>query len=182
MKNGRAYPLSNSYSCRTHPITCLQMPPDPGDVALWPPQSGSAWLSLAWQGLPVLQSIALMELFPVVLACSVWGHHWHGLYNLCHSDNQAVVSQINSLHARDPLAAHFLRCLAFFQELFDFRLRATHISGHLNVGADNLPRNKIQQFLSTHPNFSLLPTQVPPWALDLLLSPHRSDWTSPQWR
>ena len=140
------------------------------------------WFSLAWQGLPVLQSIALKELFPVVLACSVWGCQWHGLYILCHSDNQAVVSQINSLHARDPLAAHFLRCLAFFQALFDFRLRATHISGHLNVGADNLSRNKIQQFISAHPNFSPLPTQVPPWALDLLLSPHRSDWTSPQWR
>ena len=140
------------------------------------------WFNLAWQGLPILQSIALKELFPVVLACSIWGNQWRGLYILCHSDNQAVASQINSLHARDPFAAHFLRCLAFFQALFDFRIRAVHISGHLNVGADDLSRNRAQQFLASHPTFSPFATQVPPWSLDLLLSQHRLDWTSPQWR
>ena len=41
---------------------------------------------------------------------------------LCHSDNSAVVSQINSLHARDPLACNILRCLALFQASFDFRV------------------------------------------------------------
>ena len=138
------------------------------------------WFNLVWQGLPTLQSIALKELFPVVLACSIWGNQWQGLYTLCHWDNQVVVSQINSLHAQDPFAAHFLRCLAFFQTLFDFQIRTVHISRHLNVSADDLSRNRPQQFLATHPTFSPLPTQVPPWSLDLLLSLRHLDWTSLQ--
>ena len=139
------------------------------------------WFHLPWQGYPHLNSIALKELFPVVLACALWGNHWHGTYILCHSDNAAVVAQVNKLHARDPLAAHLLRCLAFFQALFNFRIRVVHIPGRLNTSADDLSRNRADQFLAAHPSAFPNPTQVPPWLLFLLLN-HQVDWTSPQWR
>ena len=61
-----------------------------------------SWLQVAWQGLPPLDSIATKELFPIVLACAVWGPQWRGSSILCHCDNIAAVSQVNSLHARDP--------------------------------------------------------------------------------
>lgn len=140
------------------------------------------WFALSWQGLPRLESITLKELFPVILAAALWGSEWRGHYILCHLDNQAVVSQINYLHARDPLAAHLLRFLAFFQAFFDFRMRAVHIQGVLNYGADDLSRNRAQRFLTNHPSVSSLPTQVTQPLLDLLLSHRLQDWTSPQWR
>ena len=140
------------------------------------------WFHLSWEGFTQLHSIALKELFPIILACAVWGRQWQGQYILCHSDNVAAVSQVNHLHARDPLAAHFLRCLAFFQALFDFRIRAVHISGQLNRGADDLSRNRVDQFLVSHPAISPSPSQVSRRALDLPLSQCSSDWTSPQWR
>lgn len=139
------------------------------------------WFQVPWQGLPALHSIALQELFPIVLACAVWGRLWQGTYVLCHSDNVAAVFQVNKLHARDPLAAHLLRCLAFFQAAFDFRIRAVHISGQFNTGADDLSRDRASKFLAAHPAASPHPTQVSSQVLDLLFQ-YQVDWTSHQWR
>ena len=162
---------TNSCSCRSHFITCTQMHLGPGGVGPGPSPTGC---NSPWQGIPHLNSIALKELFPIVLACALWGGSWRGSYILCHSDNTAAVAQVNKLHARDPLAAHLLRCLAF-------RIRAVHISGHLNTGADDLSRDRAGHFLTAYPSASPHPTQVPPQVLDLLLS-HQAEWTSSQWR
>ena len=139
------------------------------------------WLQVSWQDFPPLNSIAIKELFPIVLACAVWGPRWQGSSILCHCDNTAAVHQTNTLHARDPQASHLLRCLAYFQALFDIRIRAVHIAGHLNGGADALSRNRASQFLASHPLASPSPTQVPPQVLALLLTPF-PDWTSQNWR
>ena len=85
------------------------------------------WLQVSWPEDHCLSSTALKELAPVVFAAAVWGERWRGQFILCHSDNTAVVALLNSLHARDPLACNMLRCLAFWQALYDFRLRAVHI-------------------------------------------------------
>ena len=86
------------------------------------------WLQFAWPRENPLHSIALKELFPIVLACLVWGHQWAGTYVLCHCDNVAAVCQVHRLFARDPIAAHLLHCLAQSMALFDFRIRAVHIA------------------------------------------------------
>ena len=123
------------------------------------------WLQVPWPADHCLSSIALKELAPVVFAAAVWGERWRGQFILCHSDNTAVVAQLNSLHARDPLACNMLRCLAFWQALYDFRLRAVHISGALNTGADQLSS----------------PSQVRPELIQLLCQ-EPADWTSLRWR
>ena len=71
----------------------------------------------------------------------------------------AAVAYVNKLYTKDPLPTHLIQCLAYFQALFDFRIRAVHISGHLNVGANDLSRGQQPSFELTHPR---------------LLSPHRS--------
>ena len=139
------------------------------------------WLQFSWPKVNPLHSIALKELYPIVLACAVWGHQWSGTYILCHSDNAAAVCHVNRLHARDPLASHVLRCLALFMAVFDFRLQAVHIAGRLNAGADQLSRDRARAFLESHPTALPLPTQVPQELTNLLLSPH-DNWTSPLWR
>lgn len=139
------------------------------------------WLQFAWPRENPLHSIALKELFPIVLACLVWGHQWTGTYVLCHSDNVAAVCQVNRLFARDPIAAHLLHCLALSMALFDFRIRAVHIAGSMNIGADQLSRDRAAAFLDRHPTAMSLPTQITQELTDLLLSPPHS-WTSPLWR
>ena len=121
-------------------------------------------MQLPWQGIPQLNFIALKELFPIVLACALWGASWRG--TICHSDNTAAVAQVNKLHARDLLAVHLFRCLAFFQASFDFRI---WVSWQLNTGADDLSQDRAGHFLAAFPSASPHPTQVPPQVLDLLL-------------
>ena len=139
------------------------------------------WFCFPWLESIKLHSIALKELFPIVLACATWGSMWRGTYVLCHSDNVAAVAQVNRLHARDPLASHLLRCLAIFQFAFDFRIRATHIRGSLNIGADDLSRGRPSSFLIAHPSALPLSTQVDPRIVELLLNDNL-DWTSNHWK
>ena len=139
------------------------------------------WLQSPWPSHHCLSSIALKELIPVVLAAATWGSLWGGLLVMLHSDNMAVVSQVNSLHARDPAACNMLRCLAFFQAHFDFRLRAVHIAGARNTDADDLSRNRTTTFLTRHPHASPSPSQVNQ-QLFLLLCREPADWISVHWR
>ena len=139
------------------------------------------WLQVPWPADHCLSSIALKELAPVVFAAAAWGERWRGQFILCHSDNTAVVAQLNSLHARDPLACNMLRCLAFWQALYDFRLRAVHIAGALNTGADQLSRNNAAAFLGHYSCASPSPSQVRPELIQLLCQ-EPADWTSLRWR
>lgn len=181
------YYLLRSWSgVSTHQFLCLGHP----EIHLFTDASGSwgcgafvspRWIQVEWPSGTKLNSIALKELVPIVLAAAVWGPQWAGKSVLCHSDNSAVVSQVNSIHARDPKACDMLRCLAFFQAQFDFHLRATHIAGAKNVGADHLSRGRTHAFLKQFPSSLPSATQVPRPLIHLLcLEP--SDWTSLSWR
>ncbi len=63
-----------------------------------------------------------------------------------------------------------LRCLAFWQALYDFRLRAVHITGALNTGADQLSRNNAAAFLGHYSMRILLPFTGAPGADSASLS------------
>lgn len=139
------------------------------------------WLQVPWQDELQGASIALKELVPVVVAAALWGAEWSGSYVMCHSDNSAVVAQVNRLHARDPLAAHLLRCLAYFQAQAEFRIRAIHLPGHLNAGADDLSRNRAAAFQARFPSASPTATQVPQGLMNLLLH-GPLEWVSQNWR
>ena len=69
-----------------------------------------------------LPSVALKELFPIVVTLAIWGSQWRGRLVMCHCNNAAVVTQVNWLHARDPQTSHMLRCLASFQALYECTL------------------------------------------------------------
>ena len=139
------------------------------------------WFQFPWLRDTPLSSTALKELFPIVAAAGVWGRYWAGKLILCHSDNAPAVTQVNSLHAQNPLAAHLLKCLTLFQALFDFRLRAVHISGTDSIGADLLSRNQALDFLSTHPGNYPFPSPLFP-ALIMLLCLQATPATSASWR
>ena len=139
------------------------------------------WFQLPWEGSFQGTSIAVKELLSIVIAAIVWGHRWAGQYVLCHSNNMAAVCQVNWLHARDPLTGHLLKCLAFAQAQFDFRIRAVHIPERVNGAADDLSRGQEGSFLARHSSAVTFPTQVPAELVQVLLSV-AADWTSPAWR
>ena len=78
--------------------------------------------------------------------------HCPRVHIVCHSDNTAVVTQVNRLHAHDPLAGHMLRCLVFFQALYGCRLR-TFLRP---------PTGPQTSFPATAPRVRLIRLSIPP--------------------
>ena len=71
------------------------------------------WISEPWP--PQLQdrSIQWKELYPIAIACLLWGQQWSGKKLLFHCDNQAVVDIWASGTSRDPLILHLVHSIFF---------------------------------------------------------------------
>ena len=146
-----------------------------------PPRDG---YSLRGHPLFVLQlgreSITLKELFPVVLACAVWGQDFTNSCVVVHCDNQGAVALVNSGYSRVSQIMQLLRCLFFISAYYQIDLWDVHVPGVENTLADAI----------SHNNQSLLYFQVPgtlgqqspisPVLVELLTNQFL-DWTSPGW-
>ena len=139
------------------------------------------WFQLQWPPSWADINIAAKELLPIVAAAAIWGKAWNGTVIQVHSDNQAVVACLTSRSARDPLLAHLLRCLFFFEAHFRFEHRAQHIAGKLNTAADALSRDRLKEFFSIFPQANQQPSLLPGSLVELLLDSSLS-WTSPHWK
>lgn len=139
-----------------------------------------SWLQIKWPRDLQDWAIAAKELFPIVVAAMVWGKRWAGQSIMVHCDNQAVVEVVNSGYCKDPIMMQLIRCLFFISARFEISLRAIHIPGHLNTGADAISRNNLPLFHSQVPRARPAPTPIPHALMDLLAH-QRPDWTSPRW-
>ncbi|XP_010774836.1 uncharacterized protein [Notothenia coriiceps] len=107
-------------------------------------------------------SSALHEIFPIAVACHVWGHLWprKRISVLC--DNQSVVGIINK--ARSPCRdiMPFMRSITWSSITHNFLISARHVPGHLNSVADSLSRFHFQTFRNLCPEASAQPVRIPP--------------------
>ena len=62
----------------------------------------SNWVNGAWPSTWANQTIALLELYPVLLALEIWGSHLANRSILLLSDNEAVVHIVNKQSNREP--------------------------------------------------------------------------------
>ena len=144
------------------------------------PHTG-AWLQLQWFSAQMDQvsglaeeSIALLELLPIVLACAVWGYRWKGMSVIVHCDNMEAV---RSGYSKSPAMMHLLRCLFFIRALYQITLWAVHVPGIHNGVADAISRNHLAILFSQIPGAYRTPTPIPPTLLELLVV-QRPDCTS----
>ena len=96
------------------------------------------WFNGSW--LPAQQPlcIAYKELFPIFLACHVWGASWARKRIEFHCDNTAVVSVIMSGTSKDEKLMHLLRALYLVSTRYNFKVTAKHVPGKSNCLADAL--------------------------------------------
>ena len=120
------------------------------------------WIANSWP--PILQdrSIQWKELYPIAVACLLWGHQWSGKKLLFHCDNQSVVDIWASGTSRDPLIMHLVRSIFFSGATHHFTVLVAHIAGTNNSIADSLSRLQITRFRQLAPAADLDPTPVPP--------------------
>ena len=71
------------------------------------------WFSISWIACPFWGDvpIAVTELLPIVISCTLWGQQMRSLHVRCCCDNAAVVAMINKHTSRHPVTTHLLRCL-----------------------------------------------------------------------
>ena len=142
--------------------------------------SEQSWFQYSWPSGLKQQSIAAKELLPIVMACMVWGKTWSKNAVLVHCDNQAVVEVVNAGYCKDPHLMQLLRCLFFITTFFKISVKAAHIAGLRNTGADALSRNNMHLFFSQVPTANKTSTPIPSALIDLLIH-QQPDWTSQTW-
>ncbi len=94
---------------------------------------------------PLIQSTALMELYPIVIACILWADQWTKKNILLF--NEATMNIINKGHSSVLFINHFIQRLTWISVMSNFTIKATHIPGRDNK-ADSLSWFNFQEFRS----------------------------------
>lgn len=108
------------------------------------------------------QSMALCELYPIVMACVMWGSQWSNKRILFHCDNLATVHIISKGRSKVKSINKLMRRLTYHSALFNFIIHAQHIPGKDNTIADALSRFQMVTFKALAPHADLLPTPCIP--------------------
>ena len=135
--------------------------------------STGEWFSFQWPPAWSVVNIMTKELFPLVVACAIWGDHWHGKVIHCMRDNAAVVAIIRSRSSKDDLVMHLVRALFYFSAWNDIHLSVEHIAETSNL-ADSLSRNNIPLLIRQVPSAAMDPLPILAEVCQLILH----DWTS----
>ncbi len=112
---------------------------------------GSRWLAGQWPYEWKRYSIAVRELYPIMLVVNIFGKKLTNSRVLFHCDNQAIVTIINKQSSKDRKIMSLLRPLVLALLTHQISFRAVYLSTHANVVADGLSRSQVQpSFLEEH--------------------------------
>ena len=103
-------------------------------------------------------SMALFELYPIVMACALWGHEWQRKRILFHCDNMATVDIISKGRSKVKSIMKLMRKLTFLAALNNYVIHAKHIEGIRNNIADSISRYQMQRFRVLAPDAEENPT------------------------
>jgi hypothetical protein len=92
----------------------------------------SHWFSGSWSDTQIHLSIAYKELFPIVIAASLWGHLWVSRQVEFRSDNTSVVEVLRTGTSRDQHLMVLLWYLLLMAARHSFTFTASHVPGKLN--------------------------------------------------
>ncbi len=106
--------------------------------------------------------ITIKELYPIVLAISLWGHTLANRKVMFNTDNMACVQIINAQTSKDNHIMKLVRCLVSNCLKHNILVRASHIPGAHNVVADLLSRLSFQKALAVATWLQKEPTALPP--------------------
>ena len=130
---------------------------------------GDQWFAAVWPPQLFLlpkssQSSALFEMYPVVIACLLWGRGWFRKQIVLMCDNTAVVHIINKGRSSHPLINSFCRRITWLAVMNNFSLQAAHVPGVENRAADCLSRFEFQEFHRLCPSASGQSLPCPPFS------------------
>ena len=123
------------------------------------------WFQGAWSkqfhAHPEQQSIAWKELFPVYLACQVWGPLWSDKRIILWCDNVSVTHILNTKSSKVTKIIDLVRNITLQTLTYNFTLNAQHVPGLDNSVSDALSRFQMQRFRQLAPQATEQPTAIP---------------------
>ena len=96
-------------------------------------------------------SMAFLELYPIVMACVLWGHTWSQKRILFHCDNQATVEIISKGRSKVDYIMPLMRQITWCAANHNFTVHAKHIPGVDNGIADSISRFQMGRFRQLAP-------------------------------
>ena len=116
-------------------------------------------------------SMALLELIPIVIAAHLWGPLWSGKRILLHCDNYATVYIIRKARSRSRNINRVIRMLTLTSVYNQFQISAEYIPSKDNDISDALSRFQNERFRRLAPHADNHPTPIPDSLLQELMKP-----------
>ena len=104
-------------------------------------------------------NMALLELYPIVVAAVLWGREWCKKRILFHCDNLATVYILKKGRSPNQHIMCLMRTLTLCAAQYNFTVHAAHVFSKVNYIADSISRF---QDLSKFPQLAPKPCPVPP--------------------
>ena len=95
--------------------------------------------------------MALLELYPIVIACFLWGKQWNKKRILFHCDNMATVQILNKGRSKNNVINKLMRMLTWITAQCNFTVHAEHFPGKLNDITDAISLFQMKKFRSLAP-------------------------------
>ena len=130
------------------------------------------WFNCRWPDsvLSSNPSIELMELFPILVACAIWGDQFYRKRILFHCDNLGTCQAWQNLRSiSSPVLALMRRIVCVAAEK-NFVLNVVHIPGLRNTTADSMSRFQMSRFRALDPQANIEGHLIPPELLRPLCS------------
>lgn len=106
-------------------------------------------------------SIVWQELYPIYLACRLWGSQWTSKRIVFFCDNESVVQILNQKTSKSPKIMDLLRPIVLCTLQNNFTFTSKHVRGLDNGIADSLSRFQMDRFKQLAPLASPLPCAIP---------------------
>lgn len=91
-------------------------------------------------------SMALLELYPIVVAAVLWGHEWSRKTIKFWCDNEATVHILRKRRSQSQMIMKLMRKLTWISAINCFVIISEHVPGSQNVIADSLSRFQMTRF------------------------------------
>jgi len=121
-----------------------------------------AWIQCPFPRSWRAYSIAFLELYPIYVMISMFGHLLPNSNILFLTDNMSVSEIINSQTSKNTSIMNIVRPLVLSVVRFNINLRSKHVPGIYNILPDHISRFKVTPSLLNTFNMDPHPTPIPP--------------------
>ncbi|XP_062599327.1 uncharacterized protein LOC134260800 [Saccostrea cucullata] len=114
-----------------------------------------------WGSVGILRDMTFLELFPVLVALTLYNKDLQNTRLLFHIDNMSVVHIINNSTSKSDRVMNIVRKLVLITLQYNIQIKASKIPTKANSIADAISRSQWARFRHLAPEADFFPTPVP---------------------